>query len=725
MSIAVAFFWHMHQPYYKDILTNEYGMPWVRFHATKAYYDVASILEDFPKVKQTFNLVPSLIIQLQDYMQGNAKDIFLDLSRKAAKELNDEDKKYLLWNFFMTNWDTMIKPYERYWELLHKRGVKITEEDMPDAVKKFTDKDYRDLQVWFNLTWFGFQARKKFPQVQELISKGKNFTEEDKKTVLNTQIKVIEEIIPLYKKLQDSGQIEVTTSPFYHPILPLIYDTNIAKRSMPWVDLPHRFSQPEDVEAQLRQSVETYKKIFNRNPQGLWPSEGSVCPEIIPIIAKQGIKWLVTDEDILLKSITVKDRGQGLYKPYRFSYNGNYISLVFRDKGLSNAISFVYSKQNHQDAVNDLLQNLHNIRKYVTQRGGEPLVNIVLDGENPWEYYPCGGELFLKTLFERLSDDPYLCTTTISKYIEEHPQQETLSSLHSGSWINHNFDIWIGDPEENTAWNHLGKTRDFLKKEESNRKITKDKIKLAWQSLYAAEGSDWFWWYGDDFTTDCDEEFDQLFRTHLGNVYKILGYDVPEYLKEPIIYIKEVHATRLPIAFINPTLDGMNTHFYEWSDAGYYKAKRGGRTLYRAESYLSGIYFGFDISTLFIRIDPLISSAEIDGRDLRIYFNTIEPKEYQIVFPLSLIPEKVQQFILNRSKDGVNFQKVKDYSSIKVKDIFEFSIPFSELGFKPKETVHFFVQVKKDGIQLDRYPRRGYISFKVPDKEFELDEWMV
>lgn len=724
MTTAIAFLWHMHQPYYKDALTGRYSMPWVRFHGIKAYYDMAAILEDYPNIRMTFNIVPSLISQLNDYAQKRAKDDFWDLSIKPAKELSLDEKKFILWNFFMANWGTMIKPYPRYWELLHKRGTKVTDEDIDNALEKYTEKDYRDLVVWFNLSWFGFMARKNFPQAGELITKGKGFTEEEKRMVLDTQIDIIKKIIPTYKKLQDNGQIEVTTSPFYHPIMPLLFDTDTAKRGMPWVKLPNRFNYPEDIEAQLEQAVSLYKETFAIKPTGLWPSEGSVSPEIIPIIARQGFKWLATDEEILTNTIDVRNRGCDLYKPYRFCFDGSCIAIVFRDKSFSNAISFTYSKQDPQTSVQDLLKNLNNVDEYASRQcGREGLVPIILDGENPWEYYPNGGESFLRNLFQKLSETRSLYTATISDYIEKHPPQDELKNLHTGSWINHNFDIWIGDPEENTAWNYLKRTREFLESEGKKGKISKEKLKLAWQNVYAAEGSDWFWWYGDDFTSDCDIEFDEIFRMHLGNVFKTLGYDIPDYLKESILYIKEVQVTHPPIAFIEPVIDGSNTHFYEWSDAGYHDVTRHGGILYKGESYLSRVYFGFSLDTLFIRMDPLVSPAEINGRDLRVYFNIIEPKMYQITFPLSFYPEKVKHFTLNASKDGVNFIKVKEFNSIKIKDIIEFSIPFEAMEFNPHDVLHFFVQVKKDNTQLDRYPRRGFLSFSVPSEDFELDKW--
>ncbi len=723
MKTAVAFLWHMHQPFYKDMLTGVYRMPWVRFHSIKAYYDMVSILEDYPKIKMNFNLVPSLLVQIQDYANDRAKDHYWDLSLKPAKNLTADEKNFLLLNFFMANWDTMIKPYPRYWELLQKRGTKVSEGDIAAACKKFNNIDFSDLQVWFNLTWFGFRARQKYPVLQELINRGRDFTDADKKTVLDTQISIIKELIPCYKQAQKEGRIEITTTPFYHPIMPLLYNTDFARRSMPWAVLPQPFAHSEDVNAQLKLAVSLYKKTFGKNPRGLWPSEGSVCPEIMPLISAAGIQWLATDEEILLKTVHIVDKGLGLYKPYKFCLEDDCLQLVFRDKGLSNALSFTYPKQDSQAAAHDLIHNLHNINRYSSSNERDSLVTIVLDGENPWEYYPGGGEPFLRAVMERLSNEADLYTATISDYLDKYPARDKLPGLHSGSWINHNFDIWIGDKEENTAWEYLEKTRQFLKNNE--KEFPKPKRDLAWQNFYAAEGSDWFWWYGDDFQSDCDEEFDTLFRTHLANVYKILNHEVPEFLRQPVILTKDVQTQKAPYAFISPVIDGQNTHYYEWTDAGYYKADRPGGKLYKGESYLAAIYFGFDLNSLFVRLDPLVNKEEINGQKLDACLNITDDNEFQISFPFTFAPQRLTKFIVSKSSDGVHFEKKKQFSSVKADKVIELSVPFAALELQPGESVRFFVQIKKGKKQVDRYPHRGYISFQVPDEEFELDKWLV
>ena len=244
--LNIAFYWHMHQPLYKDPITEKYTLPWVRMNGIKGYFDMVSLLEDFPNIYQTFNLVPSFLTQLREYAEGKASDIFLEHTLKPASELSPLEKGFILTRFFMANWGTMIKPYKRYWDLLRKRGMNSPKDDEIDYfIKGFSTQEYLDLQVWFNLAWFGYRAIKKKEGLKELIEKGKSFTEEEKRYIIAMQVEIIKEIIPLYKQIEERGQIELTTSPFYHPILPLLCDTDSAKQCMPEAILPERFHHSE------------------------------------------------------------------------------------------------------------------------------------------------------------------------------------------------------------------------------------------------------------------------------------------------------------------------------------------------------------------------------------------------------------------------------------------------------------------------------------------------
>ena len=351
--LYVAFLWHMHQPFYKDLVTGGYAMPWSRLHGVKDYYGMAHILRDFPDIRQTFNLVPSLMDQIIDYSEKGASDIYLDHARKPAADLGKGEQIFVLRNFFLANWDNMIRPYPRYWELLSKRGTDVSDRELGRMARYFSAQDFLDLQVWFNLAWFDPLFKDSDPMLIGLIQKGRDFTEEEKGQLIEKQREVMRLILPEYRDLWEQGRIEVSASPYYHPILPLLCDTDAAKTASPGIRLPTRFSHPEDAEAQVSRALARFSEVFGRRPVGMWPSEGSVSEAVIPIVADQGIKWLATDEEVLAKSLDipldrdfsgVSKRPEVLYRPYRAVHDDREVSIVFRDHTLSDLIGFVYSK---------------------------------------------------------------------------------------------------------------------------------------------------------------------------------------------------------------------------------------------------------------------------------------------------------------------------------------------------------------------------------------------
>lgn len=728
----------MHQPSYKDPITERYILPWVRMNGIKGYFDMVSILEDFPNIRQTFNLVPSLLVQLKEYAEGKASDIFLDYTLKPAGELSPNEKGFILTKFFMANRDTMIRPYERYWGLLRKRGLPPPKDDeLNYLINIFSTQEYLDLQVWFNLTWFGYRAIKKKEGLKELIKKGKLFTEEEKRYVISMQMEIIKEIIPLYKWFEEKGQIELTTSPFYHPILPLLCDSDCAKRSMPEAILPERFHHSEDADVQINRAIELHKEIFGKKPAGLWPSEGSVSPELIPILKRYGIKWIATDEEILMNSLPGSSREKILYQPYTVRKGESEINIIFRDKRISDLIGFTYWKKSPEEALTDFINRLNGIHKGLSSIKKVPLVSIILDGENPWENYPKGGELFLTLLYQRLSEDKQYKTVTISEHIETFPPERVIENLYSGSWIDHNFKIWIGDDEDNKGWNYLKWARDFLSEYiKKNKGISEDKIRSAWKNIYIAEGSDWFWWYGNEFSSENDVDFDYLFRSHLKEVYNIMNVDLPIYLNIPIIASEEAHTYSKPTGFISPQIDGINTNYFEWLGAGYYEVKIVGTSMYdgrgKGRGYISSIYYGFDLKNIFIRLDPSERREEIDIKGVEVIFHILNKnlnknkKEYKIVFSYLFREDEKRVFILyKRDDNSTEYRKIKEFNTIEINNIIEFSIPFNELELKKGEEMSFGIELKRGGQEIDRYPRHDYISFTVPDEEFEGTMWGV
>ena len=534
--LYLAFLWHMHQPYYKDPVSESYILPWVRLHAIKDYYGMPAILDEFPNIRQTFNLTPSLIEQLNDYTKGDVSERHLRTTLVPASKLSREDKLFVLRNFFMANFENMIRPYPGYLELFHKKG-----EDVEAALLKFNAQDFLDLQVWFNLAWFGYFFKKEDELLVGLIKKGKGFTEEEKKALINKQFEVLRKIIPKYKQLQEKGRIEISVTPYCHPILPLLCDTDIALRSLGETTLPkYRFRHSEDAKSQIDLAIKCYCDTFGCAPKGLWPSEGSVSEEVAAMAAEAGFLWMATCQGVLYNSLknnpSFSFGPKDLFSPFKIKTGRRHLNMIFRDRGLSDAISFHYYHQDPQEAAKDLMGHLKNICREVKDMEA-PLATIIMDGENAWEYYSNDGWDFLRAFYRRLEEEKdSIKTVTISDYLRKHPPKKTLKRLFPGSWIETNFKIWIGHREDNTAWDDLYLARNSLVRFEAKNKDkeSQKKTKEAWCHIYIAEGSDWCWWYGDEHSSDNALEFDALFRNHLMKVYELIGAKIPKKLLVPI-----------------------------------------------------------------------------------------------------------------------------------------------------------------------------------------------
>ncbi len=510
--LYLSLIFHMHQPYYKDILKKEFLLPWVRLHGIKDYLDMVKVLSEYPNIHLTFNLVPSLIEQISDYIRGESLDKWFNLSYKSPIELTKEEKEFILANFFSANEKNMISVYPRYYELFLKKRSK----------KEFSNQDILDLQLLFNLSWIDPIYRNIYPELNEIINKGRFFDEEEKFSVLNLQEDILKAIIPTYRNFQESGQIETTISPYYHPILPLIYNSKIALEANPKAEIPKEiFSYPEDIESQIKDAIELYEMNFKRRPSGFWPSEEAVSEHILSFIIKNGIDWIVTDEAILFRSLKKRRKGEFLYKAYKLEREEGRLNIIFRDKNLSDLISFIYYQMPPRDAVDDFLGHLDNISEILEN----PFIVIALDGENAWEYYKNDGWDFLKLLYERLSESKKIKTVTVSEYLNRFPPKDNIKRLSAGSWIAGNFSKWMGKREKNIAWEYLTKARKDL--EDSKFQIIN--YKLAYKQLLIAEGSDWFWWFGED-----PKDFDELFRKHLSNFYTSIEKPIPDYLSKPI-----------------------------------------------------------------------------------------------------------------------------------------------------------------------------------------------
>ncbi|MBN1913411.1 MAG: glycoside hydrolase [Candidatus Omnitrophica bacterium] len=520
--LYLAFIYHMHQPYYKNLLTQETPVPWVRLHGVKDYLDMVKILAKYPKIHQVFNLVPSLMEQVEDYTRERIKDRFLELSYKPAEELSAQEKEFILERFFSINKERVIALFPRYYELYLKKHTH----------KHFDNRDYRDLQVWFNLAWVDPSFRLEIPELKQAVDKGRFFSEDEKRAVLASHLKILKEIIPVYRKFVESGQVEVTISPYYHPILPLLYNSGLGKEAEPKTVLPKlTFSYPQDAKAHINEAISFFQERFGVKPQGMWPSEESVCEHILPFIIESGINWIVTDEAILFKSLKKKKRDTALlYQPYLLKREEGNLNVVFRDRNLSDLLGFVYHRWNAEAAAADFMGHLKNTAAAFKNK--DILVTIAMDGENAWEYYTNDGHDFLNALYKRLSEADFVKAVTISEYLKDHPANRDIKRIAAGSWIFGNFFKWIGNPYKNKAWDYLTLARQEFQavlEDEGRSRALGEKLDLARKQIYIAEGSDWFWWYGDN-----EADFDRLFRMHMANFYSLIGKETPGYLKEPL-----------------------------------------------------------------------------------------------------------------------------------------------------------------------------------------------
>lgn len=599
-KLYLAIIWHQHQPvYFKEPDSNLYQRPWVRLHASKDYLDMAEILKDYPDIHATFNLTPSLIRQLDDISAG-AKDIYWAYTEKPADELSAEDKEFILARFFDTN-RGVIARFPRYQDLLDDQA----------NFASWTAEDFRDLQVLFNLAWTDPDWLAEDP-FKSLVEKREGYSEEDKKVILDEHLRMVKEVIPLHAEMQNSGQIEVTMTPFAHPILPLLVDSNLAAVALPDAELPTRFVYGQDAVAQTKKGVEFYRDHFGSDPRGMWPAEGSVAEEIVSMISSAGIEWIASDEDVLEGSLPeIKDftrdnadivqQADALYRPYSVKgVRGDPVAIIFRDKTISDLVGFQYSGTNGVEAAADLLTRLRNIKNRLEEEGGQGphLVTVLLDGENAWEYYDNDGKLFLNEMYKQLSEADDIVTVTPSEYLDALADQGTelreIDQLWQGSWIDGTFSTWIGEEEENLAWEYLKQTRDDLQDAIVEGKHDQETLDEALEIMYIAEGSDWFWWYGSDQNSGNDESFDQQYRNYLKQIYTLLGQEPPALVSVPIIPQAAVAPDQEPAEMLSRIIpDGQNS-LSEWQGAGHYLVDEVG---------IQAVYFGFDEEHLYLRFD--------------------------------------------------------------------------------------------------------------------------
>ena len=677
-NIHLCFLWHMHQPFYKDLGSGEYKLPWTRMHALKDYYGMVRILEEFPNVKQTFNLVPSMMAQVEEYASGAARDPFLELALKPAESLTDAEKAFLLQHSFYSDPTHMIYRYPRYGELFDSRNAQMR----AGARSLFGPQEFRDVQMLSQLAWFDEEMQEHDPEVREWITRGRNFTLDDQRRMGEKQREIVSLVLPEYAKLAAAGQIEISTTPYYHPILPLLCDSDIAGVSHPGVPLPPRFRYPDDARRQLKLAREYVQQRFGVAPVGLWPSEGSVSDEVFGLASEVGFQWAGTDSGVLNRTKGYAVPVDELYRPYEWRQNDRTIRVLFRDHYMSDLIGFVYSKMEASHAAADFLHRIRENCSGVLARGLDALVPIILDGENAWEYYYRNGRPFLRELYRAIERDPAMRAVTVSEALQR-MQPERLERIFPGSWINANFDVWIGAEEDNDAWKQLLRARATY---DAAIGVSEDRRALAFEELLIAAGSDWCWWYGPEHDSANRVEFDQLYRDHLANVYRFLNLAPPEELSRPILRFTAPEVRIDPTGPIRPTIDGEVTSFFEWLGAGVVKPDDRSGAMHSGRAALREVHYGSDGESLYVRLD-LQTEIEVAGMEARI---TVQSNN-----------SGLQQRSIRFAQDAVTADAPLECA---YRRILEVRVP--NVGANPK----FQLSLWRDGLPIDIAPRSGWLE---------------
>jgi alpha-amylase/alpha-mannosidase (GH57 family) len=722
--VHLALLWHMHQPQYRDPESGRYVLPWTRLHALKDYWGMVQVLGESPGFHATFNVVPSLGMQLEEYASGNFDEPFFALAVKAAEELNREDKAELLTRSFQLNHERLMSRWPRYVEL-HEWAQPA---GGAQALVTFTPRDWRDLQVLSQLAWMDEVWLAKDEIVSHLASKGKDYSEKDKAALRAKQLELLKMVLPAYRDAAQRGQIEISTTPFYHPILPLLCDSDIARVANPGTPLPRRaYRRPEDAREQLVRARLYHERVFGTKPAGLWPSEGSVSDQALAIAAEEGFQWFGTDEGVLGRTLNIgffRDangipaNAERLYRPLRVQLGGKAMTGLFRDHHLSDLIGFVYSRMDGKAAAQDLHGRLRSLGERV--QSSQPLtVSLFLDGENAWEYYPGNGREFLREFYKRIEGDQDFRALSVSEAITAAGELPSAGGIFPASWINANFDVWIGHSEDVAAWELLWDAREALARADDARAKGRAEapsetgLSEARESLLAAEGSDWCWWYGPEHSTANDAEFDALFRKHLTAIYLALGQVAPEELAKPIKR-KPEHALQLaPSAFLRVTVDGRDTTYFEWIGAGLYSPERRGGSMHGRVFYLHELRYGFEEQRFSVRVDPFLEAlSELEDPEFRI---TIRGAE-EVAVVVKLARGQLQEFAVEKGR--VCLLNPKSVADAAFDRILEISIRRDELNLKEQTTLKLGVALWHGGLPIDVLPAEGYLEVNLGEENF-------
>lgn len=716
----------MHQPQYRDPATGRYLLPWTRLHALKDYWGMVKILEEFPRVHATFNFVPLLAEQIEEYVGGRFQEPWFDIAFAHAGSLQPEQKREALERAFQVN-ENFITRWPRFAELASQLRSGGTEA----CVAHWSLRDWRDLQLLSQLAWMDEEYLAKDPVVHSLSEKGKNFTEEDKAALLEKQQELLAAVLPEYRQAASRGQIEISTTPYYHPILPLLCDTDIARVSNPHTPLPHpAFRYPEDAREQLVRARNFHERVFGKPPVGLWPSEGSVSDQALEIAMDLGFKWFASDEGVLGRTRSkgfwrdasgYPENGPDLYTPWRLDRAGKHLTGFFRDHYLSDLVGFVYSRMGAESAAEDFHRRIRAIGDREPQ-GRTATVSVILDGENAWEYYPGNGREFLRRFYQRIEADPEIQVLTMSEAIEAVPDPPRLQGIFPASWISANFDVWIGHSEDVRAWDLLRDAREAY--ERAKARHTPDRSasagdwavrgQRAYESVLAAEGSDWCWWYGPEHSSVNDPEFDILYRKHLTEIYNAIGEPAPDALAHPITRAPERGRAEVPTAYLDVKVDGRESNYFEWLGAGSYATDHRSGAMHGRQYVLGNVYYGFASSYFWLRVD-LIPEAIAQMADFQLRITIWDSRETRITLRVENDRLAAGSVV---EQSGLCLLHAETVMSAAYEKILELSLARELFDLRGRRDLLVSVALWKGGLPVDVLPAEGVLQVLLGEENF-------
>ena len=541
--LPVVLYWHMHQPDYRGPEGSDYQLPWVYLHGIKDYVDMVAHLEAEPKARAVVNFVPVLLEQISDYAdQINA---WLETGKTIGDPLlaalagpgipsDHAERMELLKACRRANETHLIDRFQAFRDLADLAGII---DDEPARVGYLNDQYFADLLVWYHIAWMGESVRDNDARLEMLTKKARDFTADDRRQLVTLIGELMDSIVPRYKRLAEQGRVELSVTPYAHPIMPLLVDLQSAREAVPHIELPDADSYPEGEDRSvwhIERGLQVFEDYFGFRPAGCWPAEGAISTASLELLQGSGFRWVASGQQVLHNSLVAHREGElpanWMHRPYRV--NDTDFCAFFRDDGLSDLIGFTYSDWHADDAVGNFIQHLEAIAEHAAETG-DRVVSVILDGENAWEYYPNNGSYFLSALYERLADHPHLELTTFSSYLGHSPcVEESLPAVVTGSWVYGTLTTWIGDRDKNRAWDMLVDAKIVYDRVIESGRLDDEARDLAEQQLAVCEGSDWFWWFGDYNPGETVSDFESLFRRQLQVLYRLLGEEPPFYLTE-------------------------------------------------------------------------------------------------------------------------------------------------------------------------------------------------